>query len=140
MTNRWTFGSTLAASVAPLREESAMKPRRTLFLTVLILGLVGPAAAFDLGGALGLDSKAGGSDAELGEMMARFTYMAATCDTGVSNADVTNRVANYGLEKFGEKPDMKKVGKAAASKTGQIALAHPSCDELALEWKRIGGK
>lgn len=117
-----------------------MKMQTTLLLGALMLALVAPAAAFDLGGALGMGSKESGSDAELGEMTARLTYMVANCDVGVSTKDVTNQVAAYGLKTYGKKPDMKKVGEAAGSKGAQIALQHPSCDELDKEWKAIGGK
>ena len=117
-----------------------MKIRETFLLTALALSLALPAGAFDNGGALGMGAKESDEDAQLGEMSARFTYMVAQCDTGVSTADVANQVANYGLKKFGKKPDMKKVGESAGMKGAQIALASPSCEELAGEWKAIGGK
>ena len=140
MTNRWTRESTLAASADACREENLMKTWTAPFLAVLILGLAAPVAAFDVGGALGLGAKDSGSDAELGEMTARLTYMVANCDSGVTTSDVTNQVASYGLKKYGKKPDMEKVGEAAGVKAAQIALVRPSCEELAKEWKAIGGK
>ena len=116
-----------------------MKFSQIFLLAMIGIGHAGPAAAFDIGGALGVGGKESGADAELGEMSARLTYMVSKCDTGVSTSDVTNQVAKYGMKKYGKKPDMEKVGQAAGMKAAQIALAQPSCDDLAKEWKAIGG-
>ncbi|MDG2011292.1 MAG: hypothetical protein P8K76_16150 [Candidatus Binatia bacterium] len=109
-----------------------MKTFRVLMPLVLLVSFATASWGFNFSNPLA--SAGSESEKALGELSARFTYMVANCDTNVTKSMVASRVAAHGLALYGEKPNMKNVGKAAGSSAAAVALQAPSCKSLEAEW------